>query len=410
MSLPIVVVGAGAAGIAAGLELQAQRAPFVILEARDRVGGRAHTVERAGMPLDLGCEWLHHAETNSWVSRFEALGLPLDRGEAAWERAAVQATFPADMQAEHHRAFVALEARIDAAARTGADRAAGDLMQAGCRWNPLLNAFSAAYNGAAFSAISVEDYAAYDDGRENWRAPGGYGAAIARVAHDLPVRLASPVTRIDHGGRVLRVVGTFGVVEAAAVIVAVPTSLLASGALGFDPPLSDKSKAAADLPLGHVSKVFLRLLGQEAHGEEQMLHTEPLGPEPASFFLRGGGRPIAELYVGGALATALERSGHAAAADFAIGRLAQAYGSRIRDHASALAATGWSLDPWARGAYSHARVGRREARAILAEPVDDRLFFAGEATHPTMFSTAHGAHDTGVAAARAVIASSAARE
>jgi monoamine oxidase len=403
MSLPIVIVGAGAAGLGAGLEFKARGLPFLILEARDRIGGRAHTVERAGLPLDLGCEWLHHAEANSWRSRFEGLGIEIDRSPAAWERGASEITFPKDQQADYHRAFQDLEARIDTAAKAATDGAVGDLMDPACRWNPLLNAFSAAYNGAAFPHISVKDYAAYEDGSKNWRVNIGYGAAMARAARELPVRLTSPVKRIEHGGQTVRVVGEFGVIEAAAVIVTVPPPLIASGDLVFDPPLPDKQDAASALPLGHVAKMFLHLQGPEAQGDEQMLYTEPLGPEPATLFLRGGGRPIAELYVGGELASSLEAEGEAAAADFAIGRLTQAFGSEIRARVTPLAATAWSTDPWARGAYSYAKVGRHDARALLAEPVDGRLFFAGEATHQTMFSTAHGAHDTGVAAAVAAI-------
>ena len=90
------MVGAGAAGLAAGLTMQAAGRPFLILEARDRVGGRAHTVQRAGLNLDLGCEWLHHAESNSWRRRFEALGVEIDRSAPAWDEPAVEATFPPD--------------------------------------------------------------------------------------------------------------------------------------------------------------------------------------------------------------------------------------------------------------------------------------------------------------------------
>jgi monoamine oxidase len=399
-----VIVGAGAAGLAAGLELEARGLPFLILEARDRIGGRAHTIEQNGLALDLGCEWLHHAETNSWRKRFEALGMTIDRRPAAWDRIADQTTFSKAEQADYHRAFAALEARIEEAAEARDDRAVGELMPPDCRWNPLLNAFSAAYNGAAFPQISVKDYAAYDDGRENWRVGGGYGAAIAAASRRLPVRLNAPVTRIEHGGRTLRVLGPFGAVAATSVIVTVPTPLLANGALMFDPPLLGKQEAAAHLPLGHVTKVFIRLSGAAASGDESMLYTEPLGPEPATLFLRTAGRPLAELYVGGDLAVELERVGAAAAADFAIERLVQAFGADLRRQVEPLASTDWSGDPWSLGAYSYAQIGRHAARQTLAEPVGDRLFFAGEATHSTMFSTAHGAHDTGVAAARKVAA------
>jgi len=400
---PIVIVGAGAAGLAAGLTLQAAKAEFVILEARGRIGGRAHTIVRGGLPLDLGCEWLHHAEDNAWVERFTTAGIPVDRREAAWERQDPQPTFSAEAQADYHRAFEGLEQRIEAAAEAPEDQPVSALIDPQDRWAPLLNAFSAAYNGAPFTEISVKDYAAYDDGRRNWRTPLGYGAAMATLARDLPVRLDAAVERIEHAGRRPRVLGAFGALEASAVIVALPTPLLAGDRLVFDPPLPGKVQAAEALPLGHVAKVFLRLDGPEAHGREQMAQTQPLGPEPAALFLRGGDRPTAELFVGGDLAQRLEDAPEAEAFAFAVERLAQVFGEAVRRRVTLLARTAWSRDPWSCGAYSYARVGQHAARARLAEPVEDRLFFAGEAAHPTLFSTAHGAHDTGVAAAMAAL-------
>ena len=296
-----------------------------------------------------------------------------------------------------------MEARIEAAAKADRDRPASDLLEPGGRWNPLLNAFSAAYNGAAFDHISVKDYAAYDGGEENWRVPMGYGAAMARAGAELPVRLSSAVRRIEHGGTAVRLVGDFGGVEASAVIVTVPPPLLISGEIAFDPPLPAKHEAATALPLGCAAKAFLLMDGPEAKGPERMLYTEPLGPQPAAIFLRGGGRPTAELYVGGGLAAELEAAGEAAFCAFATDRMVEAFGGAIRARLRPLTATAWRQDPWSRGAYSYARVGEHGARAALAEPVDRRLFFAGEATHTTMFSTAHGAHDTGVAAAQAAL-------
>lgn len=406
MSAPrVVVVGTGAAGIAAGLRLREAGVEHLILEARDRVGGRAHTVEVGGQPLDLGCGWLHRGERNAWAELFARGGVPLDRTPPPWGGPAVTANFPPAEQASFHRAFSALEDRLAEAAEHGSDRAAADLLEPGGRWNALLNAFSAAYNGAAFDRISVQDYADFDAGETDIRAPGGYGAGIAHAARGLPVRLNAPVARIAHGGPRVRVeLADGGAVEAEAAVVTLPASLLAREAVRFDPPLPDKAEAAAGLPLGCAGKVFLHLEGAERDfAPESLLYGSTASERTASFHIRPFGRPVVESYFGGDTAGELEAAGPEAAAATCIGWMADALGSAVRPRLRPLAASAWSVDPWSLGAYSHALPGRVADRDRLAEPAG-RLLFAGEACSRQAYSSAHGAFETGRAAAEAALA------
>ncbi len=115
-------------------------------------------------------------------------------------------------------------------------------------------------------------------------------------------------------------------------------------------------------------------------------------------------RPAIYCFFGGRFAAAMEREGKAAMFAFAADELANILGSDVRRRISLLASTGWLTDPWSRGSYSYASPGHSGDRAVLAAPVDDRLFFAGEATSPNFFSTAHGAYMSGVAAAEAILA------
>ena len=397
----VVVVGAGAAGIAAGRTLRDAGVETLILEARSRVGGRAHTVTVEGLPLDLGCGWLHRADRNSWADLFRQEGVPVDDTPPPWAREALTADFPAAAQGEFHRAFAALEDRLAAAAARPADSAASDQLEPGGRWNALLNAFSAAYNGAAFDRISTKDYAAFDEGEADHRVPSGYGAAIAAAAAGLPVRLGATVARIDHGGPRVRVgLADGGAVEAEAVVVTLPTSLLAREAVRFDPPLPGKAEAAAALPLGCAGKVFLHLDGAERDfTPERLLYGSTTSTRTASFHIRPFGRPVIESYFGGATAAELEAAGPRAAADFCIGQVADALGADFQSRLRPLATTDWSVDPCSLGAYSHALPGRVEARDALARP-EGRVLFAGEACSRDAYSSAHGAYETGVAAAR----------
>jgi monoamine oxidase len=271
-------------------------------------------------------------------------------------------------------------------------------------WAGLLNAFSGYYNGAPFDQISVKDYAAYQPTDENWRVREGYGALVAAAAGGLEVRLSTPVRRIVHEGACLRIEAGAGAVQAKAAILAVPTTVLAEERIVFDPPLSDKLDAASDLPLGHVEKVFLALDDAEAFPVETMVRGRTDTAETGGYTLRPMGMPVIEGFFGGTLAALLEAEADGAFARFAIDELAAVLGSDIRKRLTPIAESQWRADPFIRGAYSHARVGRSGARAILAAPVEDRLFFAGEACSPHAFSTAHGAFETGIAAAEAALA------
>jgi monoamine oxidase len=403
-TLDIVIIGAGAAGLAAAHRLAGEDVSLAVLEARDRVGGRGQTLTgRSGAAVDLGCGWLHSADQNAWASKVEDLGLTLDKSPPSWTRPAMEVNFPQSEQTAYRAAFAAFEATLEEAA-AGPDRPAADLMDPDqARWRPLLNAFSGYYNGAPFDDISVHDYAAYTPTDENWRVREGYGTLMRVFAADLAIRLETPVTRIDRRGETLRIETPAGDLHCRCVIVAVPTGVLADGSLNFDPPLPDKQAAADALPLGHVDKAFLRLMAPQAFEIEAHLYGRTDTAQTAAYTFRPMGDPVVEAFFGGDLAAGLEADRYGAFCAFAVDEIAAVLGSDMRKLLKPIAESRWGVDPYARGAYSHARPGLAWARAELARPVEDRIFFAGEACSPHAFSTAHGAYETGVAAAEAAL-------
>jgi monoamine oxidase len=397
-----VVVGAGAAGIGAARRLQEKGLKVLVLEAKTRVGGRALTLTPAPkLALDLGCGWLHSADQNLLAALAPQLGLSVDASPAPWTRPALGAAFTRAEQRAYRRAFAAFEARLEAAARLEQDRPAADLFgPKDARWRPLLDAFSGYYNGAPFSEISVKDYAAYQPTSSDWRVVEGYGVLVERLAGGIDVRLSTPVNAVTWSERGVALRTPGGLCRARAAVLAAPTSVLAR--IAFDPPLPRKLEAAAALPLGHVEKAFLRLDGGGFARDVRVIARTDTA-ETGSYTLRPLGMPAVECFFGGALAAALGRAGPAAMAAFAVDELAAALGSDIRSRVSLLAASSWAEDPDIRGAYSHAEVGAAGARAELARP-EGRLFFAGEAVSAHAFSTAHGAFETGLAAADAAAA------
>jgi len=402
--LDVAIVGAGAAGVAAGRHLAASGLDVLLVEATDRIGGRAHTAFSDGLHFDLGCGWLHSADRNAWATLAPRLGFHLDRTTPPWRVQFRDLGFPVADQHAARAAFSRFEQRLrEAPSRS--DRAS-DLLDAGDRWTPYLEALSTYINGTELEQLSIRDYLAYADAETgvNWRVTEGYGSLVAAAAKGVPVALNTPVSGIDTSGRTLRLATARGEIEAASVIVTVPTNVLASGAIRLPPQASNHIDAAGVLPLGLANKIILKLSDCGGFEPDTQVLGNPCVKRTASYHLRPFGRPLIEGFVGGEAAREFEADGAALAA-FALDELAGLFGSGIKSRLKPIAQSRWGQQPFSRGSYSHALPGHAEARAILAADIDGRLFFAGEACSAQDFSTAHGAFQTGVTAASAILKS-----
>jgi monoamine oxidase len=238
----------------------------------------------------------------------------------------------------------------------------------------------------------------------NWRVVEGYGTVITAHAAGVPVVLGCAVQHIDHSGSRVQVETADGAIAADAVIVTLPTNVLAQEQLHFTPPLPEKIAAAAGLPLGLADKLFLSVAGAEEFEKDSRLFGHTDRSATAVYHFRPFGRAQIEGYFGGPLAAELEAGGERAFADFAVAELVGLLGSDFARRVKPIGLHPWGVDPFARGSYSCALPGQAECRGVLAAPVDGRLFFAGEACSRHDFSTAHGAYLTGIAAAEQAIA------
>jgi monoamine oxidase len=400
--LDVVVIGAGAAGVAAARRLRGEPLSVLVVEARERIGGRAWTLRHDGLPLDLGCGWLHSADENEWASVAGEIGFALDQTPPPWGRRAHQLNFSAADQDDFAAAWDRFDERIAAAATAKADRPARDCLEPGRRWNALLDALSTYINGVELDRLSVQDFVRYRNTGVNWRVEKGYGALIEAAAAGLDVMRDCRATLIDHAGGRVRVETPRGAITARAAIVAVPASVIACEAMRFEPALPDKVEAAAALPLGLADKVFLKVDRPDDLPVQTRLFGAIDRTATGSYHLRPFGAALIEGYFGGEFARELEQS-DGALARFAVDQLVAHFGGAFRKRLTPLAASAWGRDPFSRGSYSYARIGRSDARAVLAAPIDDRLFFAGEACSINDYSTAHGAYRTGVQAAESVV-------
>jgi len=405
----LLIVGAGAAGIAAAREALSLGLRVRVLEARDRVGGRAVTDHALGSPLDLGATWLHAAQSNPLVplAREAGLGL-LDHDSVRDSRMWMGSRWatPDDTKDYHEAERTWHEAVLVAAARPGISLA--EAAPRGGPWDATITHWEGPVIAAAEAgSIALSDYLATLLNGSNLLPREGCGHLLVHLSQGLPITTGAPVRRLLWGGRRVRAEGAFGAVEAGAAIVTVSTGVLASGAIRFDPALPDATQAAIEaLPMGLLNKIGLPAAGEDRldlpafGGLERRLDE---GERAMTFVAWPFGRDVLQGFAGGALAWELERAGPAAMAEEAMGEIRRAYGARA-DRAlrpERAVASAWGADPWSRGAYAALRPGAAGARQTLGAPIGGgRLRLAGEAGHASLAGTLAGAWLSGAGAAR----------
>ena len=401
----VVIVGAGSAGLAAAAALRTAQQSFTLVEARDRIGGRAFTERALGpdCPFDAGAEYIHWAERNPWAPIARQAGARFAR-EDGWARTVTIDGRPAtDAEMAKRRAgFSGLDALLEPkglgdpslaeAARAGGPDA--ELAAAGLSRLSL---------GEDPERVSVVDYGRLWSGSDLW--VDGYGDLVARHFSDLPVSLASPVRAIDWSGQDVRVETARGTLTAAAVIVTVPVGVLKADGIRFTPALPDSAQGALNgLRMGAYTKIGLRLdpakLDPAALGDAVSLVA---GGPTVYFEMSPFGRSLAVANLGGDLARDVCVAGEAAAVALATERLGAILGERARRAVLAGRLAGWWTDPHAGGSYSIVAPGHADARDRLRDPVGGRIFFAGEALAGGGAMTVGGATLDGTRAARDVL-------
>lgn len=396
----VIVVGGGAAGIGAARRLAEHGLSTLVLEAMSRLGGRAWTHTINGYSLDLGCGILHSADRNPWVGIAEAQGFAVDRREAGWTKPFAGPAFSEADQLAARQAFRDWSDRL--VQFTGASDRASDVLDSGGPWNGYVRAIAGFMSGVAPEQISAADYAAYDaasTGR-NWRAPQGYGDLIAAsLPMSVKLRLATPAERIDMSRDGAVIDTCAGALHGRAAILTMSTSVLAGDTIRLPAGLDPWREAAAVLPLGRNEKLFLEITDQGRFEPEDRVFGSLRDSRTAAYHIRPFGWPIIQAYLGSESARIAEQEGPMAGFSHVIGELAAIFGGEVRSILRPLAASSWGGMPSIGGAYSCALPGHAAARARLARPYEDRLFFAGEATHGFDFSTAHGAYESGRRAA-----------
>jgi monoamine oxidase len=425
-SQKVLVIGAGIAGLAAAQKLQQNGFPVTVLEGRDRIGGRIYTDRSLGFPVDLGASWMHGITDNP-------IGILAQKGQISivptdWNRILVydnndnngKLISDDDVDSSYY-----LYQEIRERAKSLAENSEQDLSFAAAveqilasqtltpqqsqlvRW--WLNCELVLEIGADLESISSWWV---DEGEllagDDYLFPQGYDQIIGGLAKNLDIHLQQKVTEINYSNSGVSVTTDRGNFTADAAIVTLPLGVLQSGTIKFSPSLPPNKQAAINrLKMSSFNKIILKFSYQfwpeDYHGFDYLCEGQ------IDFFGEFLNLAIYSqqsalmAFTGGSFAEKIEQLSEAEIVERIMRVLRRSYGDRIPQPESVMI-TRWNQDPFTFGAYSYIPVGGDISdRDILAEPVGDRLFFAGEATDRDYASTVHGAYLSGIREAKRII-------
>jgi monoamine oxidase len=409
MKLDVIIVGAGAAGLAAARDLAGRR--IAVIEARDRIGGRIHTLHpnNFALPIELGAEFVH-GEAKQTFSIIDSAALLAYRlpdihwssRDGKWEKI------------EFWDRLTRLFAKIGKGTR---DRSFADFLRTQ-RVDPQLRelaiSFVEGFHAAHADRMSAQAVAGTTEDMQQHRIANGYDSLIdwlrAGISDPRALRLGTTVSEIRwkrgsvevdchtrHATETLR---------ASAALITIPLGVWKAphdqeGSIRFVPELDDKRKVIEQLEVGHVVKIVFRFREPFWKKDFNFLHSNDRFI-PTWWNCAPVRAPLLTGWAGGHAADALLAEGENAMIDRALDSMARAFCVRRKLLDKLLVATwthDWQRDPFSRGAYSYAGVGGSEAHAALAKPVQSTLFFAGEATDGKQTGTVAGAIASGQRAA-----------
>ena len=435
----VLIIGAGAAGLAAARELAGAGRRVCVVEARDRIGGRIHTLHLPDLPLpiELGAEFIH-GEAEETFSIVEAAALHVYElpdnhwwsDDGAWR---LVDDFWGQMDQ--------VRARIRPSKR---DRSFAEFLRSqklDARLRELACSFVEGYHAAHADRMSTQALAGSDseqddpNGNKQFRIASGYDALLSWLRSGLhPDRtqllLGTVATRVAWSKSGVAVDCRRGKLEqtirARRALITIPIGVWKApgeqeGTIRFDPPLKAKERAIANIEVGHVVKIAFHFrerfwdrsdfVASRAESKDwqrgtplNFVHTNS-GFMPTWWTMAPARAPILIGWAGGHAADAMLAEGSGAMIDRAVDAMASAFRMRRRELDALLVAThthDWQADPFSRGAYSYAGVGGVNAHGALARPIGGVLFFAGEATSGDQTGTVAGAIETGRRAAREI--------
>ncbi len=396
IDFPLTIIGAGAAGLGASVQATSQGIPHLVLEASHRTGGRGLT-ERLdnGVPVDLGCHWMHCASQNPFVTLADQHGFQYEKTNPVFQ-GFKNGSWCSGMTTSARAAYIESVNKAACEAHSSGKRVSlWDCMSQHSPYNAWASYWLGLMHSNDPDQVCVSDLAEFDDTYQDWPVRQGYGALISACGAGCPIRLNSPVREIHWHSSNIRIVLVDGELTSEKVLITVSTGVLGGEDIKFVPRLPLwKLQAIQDLPLGNYNNFFYPLASGQLNDVPSAIGYED-NETCAAINVRPFGDDFLFVTVAGRFAWWLEKQGERAASQWFADLLVGIFGSKVRNDIGRFRSSAWGFDPWIKGAYSSAVPGSIEARKLLAKPVDGKLLFAGEATSERQFNTAHGAWISG---------------
>jgi len=399
----IVVIGAGAAGIAAARRVMAANRKVIVLEATGQIGGRCVTdTATFDVPFDRGARWMHNPDTNPMIRLAREAGLDVGPAPLGQKIRIGRRNARAGEVEELLATLVRANRTIDDASRGKVDvPCASALPKDLGEWAATIEFLL----GANATGKDLKELSAIDKMRAQDRSAAlacrqGLGTLIAKLGEGVPVSLATPATRLSWGGRDVTVETAAGKIAARAAIVTVSSNVLTSGTLKFVPELPKRTlDAASKVGLGSYDHIVLQLPGNPLGLSRDDVVIEQAKDARTAFMIANmAGSSLCSIDVAGSFGRDLSAQGEPAMVAFAVEWLTKLFGSDAAKAVKKSSATRWNAAPFVLGAMSAASPGGQPSRKILMEPVGS-LFLAGEAAHEALWGTVDGAWESGERAA-----------
>jgi monoamine oxidase len=404
----VAIIGSGPAGLSAARTLAAAGKTFVVLEADDRKGGRAHTDTTTfpGIPFDRGCAWIHSADRNPMLPVAKQHGFTLQQHHDSIDHVWYGREKFTDTQIKSVKRIQDEIVKANSRVAKVRDGAVSEIRPIRSKEEQATATLMGPMDMAVdFHNLSIRDYDEQAELEPNYLVKEGFGAVVAKFGESVPVSLETPVQKIKYSGQGVQLETAKGTVSAKYAIVTCSTGALQSGYIKWDPVLPEwKETAIKNIPMALLAKIPLLLDGERFGIKpfEDILLEMP-GKQDIYFICHPFEFPMMIGFVGGDFAWNLSAQGREAAIDFATSALQRVLGEKTGKHIIKSDFTQWPRNPWVRGAYSAALPGQFAARAALKRPLADKVYFAGEAVAGEFTQTCGGAVLVGAEVANTII-------
>ena len=418
----ILVVGAGFAGLAAAKELHESGYDVTVLEARNRIGGRIYTDRSTGIALDMGASWIHGLRNNPIKDLADQLGAPLSSKTnydnlkeydfdgtptpltSSQDSAFVSWLTKQSRRAYNKKANYSYETIIESAWNNGDF----DFLDNRRQLDYLVNVYIEHEFSGDVSNMSAQQWWEGEDLRGGDKVfPNGYDQLTNYLANNLDIRLNTVVTHISHDSNGVSINTNQGIFTGDRTVITLPVGVLEAGDVTFSPTLPNaKLKAIDRLEMGTLNKVWMVFPHTFWDIDKDLIGYLSVDKGHFSewyYFDELASNNVLIAFNAGDYAEAIESKSDQEIINEAMDTLRVIYGNNIPQPENYVISR-WHSDPYSKGSYAYMGAGaQRQDRTNLRSPVNNRLFFAGEATSSAYPATTQGAYETGIEAAKEII-------